>query len=238
MIDYEVLYKELVEKILSLNTEYTQNMRNCMEGKQSFIEYDSPRNEEYYKNKTKLEVIHQLIENTNIDCAEYNRGKWSENDGYILLRDSSNGDSRTSKKNPSLEEIREAVEIHIEDVDKALSFWIKLLSERQGVHDYTKLENFEREYGHLVNIGVKDEVFLKSEWWHKHITKERHHLQFYAPSDVNLIDVLELISDRVVAEKGRRGEIVKEYLEIDINLLEDAYWNTVKLLDDITRRSE
>lgn len=157
-------------------------------------------------------------------------------ENYILLEDSSNGDSRTSKKNPSLEEIREAVEIHINDVDKALEFWIKLLNERKGKHDYTKLENFEDEYGFLVNKGVKDEVFLKSEWWHKHITKERHHLQFYAPFDVNLIDVLELVADRVVAEKGRTGEINPDYLEIDINVLKDAYWNTVKLLDDATRR--
>jgi len=157
---------------------------------------------------------------------------------YIILKDSSNGDSRTSKKNPSLSEIREAVEIHINDVDKALNFWMDLLNERKGVHDYTKLENFDNEYGFLVSEGVKDEVFLKSEWWHKHITKERHHLQFYTPSDVNLIDVLELISDRVVAQKGRTGKINKDYLEIDINILKDAYWNTIKLLDDKTCKQE
>ena len=183
-----------------------------------------------------MEVIHELMEDTNIDCIECTTGFWSENDGYILLQDSSNGDSRTSKKNPSMEEIREAVEIHIDDVDKALSFWIKLLNERKGKHDWTKLENFENEYGFLVHNGVKDKIFLKSEWWHKHITKERHHLQYYSPSDVNLIDVFELISDRVVAEKGRTGKIIKEYLEIDTAILKDAYWNTVKLLDDKTRR--
>lgn len=237
MKDYKELYNNLVDKIISLNTEYVSNMRKIKEGKKSFND-NFEDEDEYLKNKYKLEVIHELLSQDNImSCVEYNNGYWSDNDGYIILEDSSNGDSRTSKKSPSLTEIKDAVEIHISDVDKALDFWKKLLSERQGIHDWTKLDNFEDEYGFLVHNGVKDEIFLKSEWWHKHITKERHHLQYYVPIDVNLIDVLELISDRVVAEKGRTGEIIPEYLEMDMNILKDAYWNTVKLLDDKTRRT-
>lgn len=239
MADYEELYNNLLNKIISLNKEYREKMEELAKDavkNEEHSRYSYYKNEEYLKYSHKLQGLHELMDDTNMDCLEYNNGYWSKNDGYILLQDSSNGDSRTSKKNPSLEEIRTAVEIHIDDVDKALSFWIKLLSERQGKHDWTKLDNFENEYGNLVKTGVKDKIFLKSEWWHKHITKERHHLQYYTPSDVNLIDVLELISDRVVAEKGRTGKIIKEYLEIDTNILKDAYWNTVRLLDDKTRR--
>lgn len=233
MKNYEVKYNELTDKILQLNAEYSSKMRDIASNLRVYSD-----DEEYLRYKYKLECLHELLNNTNMDCVEYNNGFWSKNDGYILLSDSSNGDSRTSKKSPSYDEIRQAVEIHIGDVDKALEFWKKQLEEKQGIHDYTKLENFEEEYGFLVHEGVKDEIFLKSEWWHKHITKERHHLQYYSPSDVNLIDVLELISDRVVAEKGRTGSIIKEYLEIDMNILKDAYWNTVKLLDSKTRRVE
>ena len=239
MTNYEEKYKAIVDKLILLNNEYHLKMEEIANNAFDSSNINSVNymeNKEYSKYMSKMEVIHELMEDTNIDCIECNTGFWSENDGYILLQDSSNGDSRTSKKNPSMEEIREAVEIHIDDVDKALSFWIKLLNERKGKHDWTKLENFENEYGFLVHNGVKDKVFLKSEWWHKHITKERHHLQYYSPIDVNLIDVFELISDRVVAEKGRTGKIIKEYLEIDTAILKDAYWNTVKLLDDKTRR--
>lgn len=240
MKDYKELYENLISEILDLNTKYTTNMRSIIEGKGklSFTQYNPDNYDEYLKNQFKLEVIHELLDKDNTgSCVEYNNGYWSKNDGYIILQDSSNGDSRTSKESPSFEEIRNAVNIHIGDVDKALEYWKSLLSEKQGNHDWTKLDNFEDEYGYLVHNGVKDDVFLKSEWWHKHITKERHHLQFYVPQDVNLIDVLELISDRVVAEKGRTGEIIKEYLEIDKNILVEAYWNTVRLLDNKTRRS-
>ena len=239
MGDYKEKYNSLVDKFVGLNEDYRNRMEeiaNKSYNSKNPINYQEDK--EYLDCLSKLELLHELMEDTNMNCIECNVGYWSESDGYILLKDTSNGDSRTSKKSPTLEEIREAVEIHIEDVDHAIEFWKKLLSERQSVHDWTKLDNFEDEYGFLVREGVKDEVFLKSEWWHKHITQERHHLQYYSPLDVNLIDVLELISDRVVAEKGRTGEIIPEYLEIDSNILKEAYWNTVKLLDNKTRRVE
>ena len=154
----------------------------------------------------------------------------------IRLTDTSKGDSRTTKTLPTLKEVYQATSTHIDDVDQALEYWKHLISDRQGRHDYTKLENFDKEYGYLVTNGIKDTEFLNSKWWHKHITEERHHLIEYTPIDVNLIDVLEMISDRVTAEKGRTGEINTNYLKIDKDTLYRAYWNTVKLLDDNTVR--
>ena len=154
----------------------------------------------------------------------------------IILNDTSKGDSRTSGTTPNLKEVYNATETHINDVDNTLEYWKSLISERMGKHDYTKLENFENEYGYLVTHNIRDEEFLKSNWWHKHITEERHHLIEYVPIDVNLIDVLEMISDRVTAEKGRTGEINTNYLKLDKDTLYRAYWNTVKLLDDNTKR--
>ena len=58
----------------------------------------------------------------------------------------------------------------------------------------------------------------------------------YAHLDVDLLDVLEFICDRVCAEKGRTGSINMNYLEIDPVLLVRAYYNTIKLLDDKTIR--
>lgn len=232
MTDYKEKYNNLLNKIIVLNAQYKSNMQQIVDDEKAYRD-----NNEYLINQSKLEGLHELI-GDDMDCLEITTGYWSKSNDKIQLKDSSAGDSRTSKKNPSLKEIRKAVNIHIEDVDKGLEYWKYLITERQGNHDWTKLDNFDNEYGFLVHNGVKDEVFLKTEWWHKHITEERHHLQYYTPNDVNLIDVLELITDRVVAEKGRTGKIIKEYLEIDTNILKDAYWNTVRLLDDKTERIE
>ena len=57
--------------------------------------------------------------------------------------------------------------------------------------------------------------------------------QCYCLLDVNLIDVLEMIVDCVMSGKGRSGHETPQYLKLrDPTVLERAYWNTVKLLDD------
>lgn len=60
----------------------------------------------------------------------------------------------------------------------------------------------------------------------------------HVPADVNLIDVLEMISDRVTAEKGRRGSINTNYLKIEPDVLMRAFWNTVTMLDQHTVRRD
>lgn len=155
-------------------------------------------------------------------------------DGYIFLRDTSKGDSRTSGVNPSLKEIYNATVIHQGDVSESMNFFADKLVGMGKIHDWTKLENFDLEYGFLVSNNVKDEDFLQSNWWWKHITDERHHVKDYTHLDVNLLDILEWIADRVCAEKGRTGSINMKYLDIDPLILVRAYFNTIKLLDDVT----
>lgn len=153
----------------------------------------------------------------------------------IILADSSNGDSRTCKEDVTLDDVYEAVVIHRNDVVNALNWFAEDLICRGEDHDYDKVDDFDT-YGVMVVKGIKDEEFLASEWWHKHITEQRHHITNYCPVDVNLLDVLEMIADRVVAEKGRTGTINTTYLDIDTDILLRAYWNTVRLLDDSTKR--
>lgn len=154
----------------------------------------------------------------------------------IVLKDTSKGDSRTSGGSPSLEDIWSATRTHQKEVAEAMDFIADKLKKMGEVHDWTKTENFEKEYGWLVNNNVKDEDFLVSDWWWRHLTLERHHVKDYAHVDVNLLDVLEFIVDRVCAEKGRSGSINMNYLELDPIVLVRAYYNTIKLLDDVTVR--
>ena len=155
----------------------------------------------------------------------------------IILKDSSNGDSRTCKKNVNGTEISDAIALHKQDVDNVMNCFANELKRRGEEHDITKITGFI-DYSTLVMDGVKDEEFLKSEWWIKHITQERHHVTDYCPLDVNLFDILEMIADRVTAEKGRTGSINTNYLNIDKDILLRAYWNTVRLLDEHTEREE
>ena len=39
--------------------------------------------------------------------------------------------------------------------------------------------------------------FINDEWYQLHIKAERHHLLSNCPDDVNLIDVLEMIVDKL-----------------------------------------
>lgn len=61
-----------------------------------------------------------------------------------------------------------------------------------------------------------------------HIKNERHHLLSRCPEDVNLIDVMEMITDCVCAGMSRSGEV--RPIEIDNVILEKALENTVDLI--------
>ena len=61
-----------------------------------------------------------------------------------------------------------------------------------------------------------------------HITKERHHILSHCPDDVNLIDVLEMISDCCCAGLARQG-FVRE-VTIPPDILMNAFKNTVELI--------
>jgi hypothetical protein len=152
-------------------------------------------------------------------------------DNKIVIRPTPNADSRTSNSLLSDETCREDTYEHIRDVQKAMNFFSAQVARAGLMHDNTKVTELD-DYVQLVLGDVKDDDFLASDWWTTHITKERHHLNANCPVDVTLIDILEMIADMVM-QKGRKGYFTSDELKIvDPTLLERAYWNTVKLLDD------
>lgn len=152
-------------------------------------------------------------------------------DNRIVIRPTPNADSRTSNNLLSDETCREDTYEHIRDVQQAMNFFSAQIARAGLMHDNTKVTEMD-DYVKLVLDNVKDDDFLKSDWWIKHITTERHHLNANCPVDVTLIDVLEMIADKVM-QKSRKGYFTSDELKLlDPTLLERAYWNTVKLLDD------
>ena len=77
---------------------------------------------------------------------------------------------------------------------------------------------------------------MNDEWYQLHIRAERHHLLSHCQDDVNLIDVLEMISDCVCAGMARSGEI--RDLEIDSDILNRAVKNTAELIESMIEVKE
>ncbi len=113
---------------------------------------------------------------------------------------------------------------HIRDVGMALAFFSSKLIEAASQHDYDKLTEIDWL---LSDFKTK---FEQTGWWDNHRKIHRHHLgqKDGVPSDVNLIDLLEYISDCVMAGMARSGSVYD--LQAPDDLLRKAFNNTVELL--------
>ena len=151
----------------------------------------------------------------------------------IIIKNTKDADGRTAGDDLTKERLYEATEIHVNDVLRVMDWFGKQLHEIGLKHDYTKLgANFE-EYSEVVLKGLSEEEFEQTNWCQRHYFEERHHVNDQAWPDVNLLDILEHIADIVTAGKGRAGHVASKYCDINPILLYRAYWNTIRLLDDI-----
>lgn len=151
----------------------------------------------------------------------------------IIIKNTKYADSRTADEEITKEKLYEATAEHLKDVERGMDFISKLIHEAGLKHDYTKMDAFD-QYAEDVLRALPEEEFIKQDWNQRHIFEERHHLNSNVPLDVNLVDVIEMIVDCVMAGRGRAGHLTHKYLKLqDPTVLERAYWNTVKLLDDV-----
>lgn len=113
---------------------------------------------------------------------------------------------------------------HIADVAQAMAFFSSKLFAAAAEHDYDKLTEIDWFYSNFQTS------FKVTGWWDNHRKIHRHHLAQPdgVPLDVNLLDILEYISDCVMAGMARSGEVYA--LEASDELLRRAFNNTVMLL--------
>lgn len=143
----------------------------------------------------------------------------------IKIQPSPTADTRTCDfANTPKETLLESSRVHISDVGKGLAFFSGKLTEAAAVHDYDKLTLID-----WFHTDFKT-GFKQTGWWDNHRKIHRHHLNFDdgVPSDVNLIDVLEHISDCVMAGMARSGSVYE--LKLSDELLQKALKNTVDML--------
>lgn len=139
-----------------------------------------------------------------------------------------NADSRTANPGFNKDDLKKATESHIKDVNEGMKFFADMIIAAGKKHDNTKLSNFNDFFASLKSGKVKE-----SDWYHKHITEERHHLISNVPKDVTLVDVFEHMVDCVVAGLSRSGIVYD--VELPVEVLKVAHQNTINLLKENIR---
>lgn len=143
----------------------------------------------------------------------------------ITIQKSQTADTRTCDfANVTMPQLLASSEQHIADVEKGMKFFSGLLLLSGVNHDKDKIfdiEGFHRDF----LTGFKE-----TTWWDNHRKIARHHLlaDDGVPADVNLVDVLDMIVDCVMAGMGRSDSVYP--LEIKPEVLKAAFDNTVELL--------
>jgi hypothetical protein len=156
-------------------------------------------------------------------------GQGNESRGAVVMieiKKSPTADSRTCGVSlVTKQQLIDSSLQHIADVSKAMSFFSSMLFEAASKHDYDKLTEIDWFFR---DFKTK---FDEHGWWDNHRAIHRHHLEQSdgIPDDVNLLDILEYISDCVMAGKARTGSV--RPLVMSGDLLLAAFENTVHLLD-------
>lgn len=134
----------------------------------------------------------------------------------ITIQKSKTADTKDQLYNSSVQ--------HRGDVIQGIEFFKQKLDEAANLHDHDKLSDIDGFHRDFLT------GFEKTEWWDNHRKVNRHHLlaEDGVPEDVNLIDVLDMIVDCVMAGMGRSGSVY--HLDICSESLGVAFDNTVGLL--------
>jgi protein tyrosine phosphatase len=113
---------------------------------------------------------------------------------------------------------------HISDVWLGIRFIKEKLDAAAGSHDSDKLTEIRQFHDDFIT------GFKETSWWDNHRKITRHHLlqDDGVPEDVNLIDVIEMIVDCVMAGMGRTGTVYP--LDIKPEVLMAAFKNTAEVL--------
>jgi hypothetical protein len=143
----------------------------------------------------------------------------------IQIRKSATADTRTCDyANVTKETLLASSHQHIGDVRRALGLMTVLIVKAAANHDTDKITDIDGFHRDFIT------GFKQTGWWDNHRRVNRHHLlqDDGVPVDVNLIDVLDMICDCVMAGMARSGSVYD--LELSPEVLQRAFNNTVRLL--------
>jgi hypothetical protein len=143
----------------------------------------------------------------------------------ITIKSSKTADTRTCDAALiSKEVLMKSSMQHISDVAKGFQFFQDMMKASAVNHDFDKLIGIDSFHSDFIT------GFKEHSWWDNHRKINRHHLTHKdgIPKDVNLIDVLDMVIDCVMAGMGRTGSVYTPKIAPEV--LMDAFNNTVNLL--------
>lgn len=143
----------------------------------------------------------------------------------IQIRKSKTADTRSCdfSKVSELQLLESSIQ-HINDVAEGFSFFREKMEGSMLRHDHDKISDIKGFHADFLT------GFKQTSWWDNHRKVNRHHLlqDDGIPEDVNLVDVLDMIIDCVMAGMGRTGTVYP--LDIKPELLKRAFDNTADML--------
>lgn len=146
----------------------------------------------------------------------------------IQIRPSKTADTRSCDfTQATKDQLRQSSVQHRSDVKQGLLMFNTMIETTALLHDTDKITDLDHFYEDFIT------GFKQTYWWDCHRKLSRHHLQQAdgVPEDVNLIDVLEMIVDCVMAGMARNlAGFYPPTIEPDV--LMRAFNNTVTLLKD------
>jgi hypothetical protein len=143
----------------------------------------------------------------------------------IYIKKSPTADTRTCDfSKVSKETLLASSHLHINDVRHGMELFAAKIIDSMYEHDRDKISDIDGFHRDFVT------GFEQTTWWDNHRKVNRHHLieADGVPADVNLIDVLDMIADCVMAGMARSGSVYP--LNIKPEVLQAAFENTVALL--------
>lgn len=153
----------------------------------------------------------------------------------VKIRKNTNGDTRVADHVPTINEFDMANVAHVEDVKNLVNEFCSIFKLKSSDHDWTKRRDpyrsmFYRDLCATLEGRLPD--FMEGEWAKQHYYEnERHHLAVYAPDDVDMFDVIEMICDCVAAGMARSGNVYE--VKIPGDVLQRAVKNTVEILSGV-----
>lgn len=150
----------------------------------------------------------------------------------IKITKTKSADTRSAEREVTKEELRSNSLQHIIDVQKALRHFADLLLRIADKHDWTKIAYIDQFYKDFHRVQKHGGDFRELNWYRRHVSEERHHLNDRVPSNVTLLDVLERVADITMGGLARSGNVYQDALPPEV--LEKAYQNTIELLKSET----
>ena len=129
------------------------------------------------------------------------------------------------------EELFNDVLQHKKDVSECMDMLSEHIHEIGENHDWTKVEFFD-EFANDTLERLDTPDFKERDWYNIHCNFERHHINAFVPDDVDFFDLLEFISDCLIAGKTRSGDVNYDVFNIDENIILKSYFNTVAKIDN------